>query len=92
MFTGVTVFGVALASWVPTVAGLILWVVVIGIVFRMILLRTHDRIRCPATRRMAYVTRLRGPDGRFDDVLRCSLVRKDAPFRCAKRCLHAAPA
>ena len=90
MFTGVTVFGVALPSWVLTVAGLIAWVGVIGLVFRMTLFRTHDWIRCPRTRRKAHLTLLRGPDGRLDDVLHCSLVPRGAPFPCDKRCLHAA--
>lgn len=90
MNTGVTVFCMALPSWVLTVAGLIVWVAALAVVFRMILFRTHGWIRCPRMRRMARVTLLRGPDGRVDDVLHCSLVPKDVAFPCDKRCLRSA--
>jgi hypothetical protein len=89
MMTGVTFFGVALPGWVLNAAALIVWVALVGIVFRL-LLRTHDRVRCPATGRMGFVTLLRGPDGGIEDVLRCSLVPKDTPFACGKRCLRTA--
>ena len=89
MMPGVTFFGVAIPGWALEAAALIVWVGVIAIVFR-VLLRAHDRLRCPATGRTAYVTLLRGPDGGLEDVLHCSLVPKGAPFSCAKRCLRAA--
>ena len=91
MLTGVTIFGITLPAWAFNAAAMIGLIALMRIVFR-VLLRTHDRLRCPVTQRMAHVSVLRGPDGGLEDVLHCSLVPKRAPFSCGKRCLRAAHA
>jgi hypothetical protein len=84
--------GVAVPEWVIWMLALAIWIALIGIVFRLILLRAHERLRCPVRHRMAELTLLRGPDGALEDVLRCSLIRRHKPFTCGKRCLRSAHA
>jgi hypothetical protein len=85
-------FGIVLPEWLITAVALVVWIGLIGVVFRMVLLRAHERLRCPVRHRMAYLTLLRGPDGTLEDVVRCSLIGRGEPFTCGKRCLRSAHA
>jgi hypothetical protein len=58
----------------------------------MLILRAHERLRCPVRNRMAHVTLLRGPDGALEDVVHCSLIGRGEPFTCDKVCLRSAHA
>jgi hypothetical protein len=84
--------GIVLPQWFVTAFALVVWIALIGIVFRMVILRTHERLRCPLHDRMARVTLLRGPDGMAEDVVRCSLVGREALATCGKVCLRSARA
>jgi hypothetical protein len=92
MMPELTLLGIALPQWVVTALALVVWVALIGIVFRMIILRAHERLRCPVRDRMARVTLLRGPDGALEDVVHCSLIARHEPFTCGKVCLRSAHA
>jgi hypothetical protein len=92
MLPELSVLGIALPQWLITALALVVWIALIGLVFRMILLRAHERLRCPVRHRMARVTLLRGPDGALEDVVRCSLIGRGKPFTCGKRCLRSAHA
>ena len=92
MMPELTLLGIALPEWVLTAFALAVWIAVIGVVFRMVILRAHERLRCPARHRMAHVTLLRGPDGALEDVVRCSLIGRHKPFTCGKVCLRSAHA
>jgi hypothetical protein len=84
--------GIELPQWAVITLALAVWIPLIGVVFRMILLRAHERLRCPVRHRMARLTLVRGPDGALEDVVRCSLIRGHKPFTCGKICLRSAHA
>ena len=84
--------GIVVPQWIVRALALVVWTALIGIVFRLVILRAHERLRCPVRHRMARVTLLRGPDGALEDVVRCSLIAAHKPFTCGKRCLRSAHA
>lgn len=92
MMPELILFGVALPEWVVTTLALVVWILLIGAIFRVIILRAHERLRCPVHDRTARVTLLRGPDGAIEDVVHCSLVRRSEAFTCGKACLPSARA
>ena len=55
-----------------------------------VVLRTRERLRCPADDREANVLFLRAPDGCREDVVSCSLLEAEPDRPCAKQCLHPA--
>ena len=71
-----------LPPWMVLPAGLLAWVALLWIVTRLVY-RGHERIRCPLTGQIAYVTFVRGPDGSREEVVRCSLRR---PLTCGRPC------
>ena len=92
MMPELTLLGIVVPEWALMALALAVWIALIGIVFRLILLRAHERLRCPVRHRMARVTLLRGPDGALEDVTHCSLIRPRMPFTCGKACLRSAHA
>jgi hypothetical protein len=87
MIPELTLLGIALPEWVLRMLTLLVWIVLVGIVLRVVALHGRERLRCPRGHRMAYLTLLRGHDGAIVDVVSCSLMR-GKPFVCGKRCVR----
>jgi hypothetical protein len=84
-----TIYDVGWPAWIVLAAALVLWAGFFAFATSL-LLRSRKRVICPIDHRTAVVTFVRGPDGRIDDVVRCSLLDTPRLISCSKQCLRPA--